>query len=216
MLKRIRQAWKNGIYRLTAFLIATVGKQAMNALLLTCRWKIDGVSHFCQIASQEKCLLMLWHNQLALTPFILNRYASHFIYAAFVSNSRDGQLISRIVRSYKTGRTIRVPHHSRHQALREVIRQVEERKSIVIMTPDGPRGPRYKLKPGIALAALETKAHVFPLKWTATSFWELRTWDKLKIPKPFSTITVSFDNPVRMEEGKTLAEATQILEKALR
>ncbi|MBA2369121.1 MAG: lysophospholipid acyltransferase family protein [Candidatus Protochlamydia sp.] len=215
MLAKLKQTWKNGIYNLSAFLIATVGKQAMKALLLTCRWKIEGLDHFRLIASKEKCLLMLWHNQLALAPFILHRYVGHLVFTAFVSNSRDGHLISRIVSSYKNGRTIRVPHHSRHQALREMIRQVEEKKSIVVITPDGPRGPRYKMKPGIALAAMQTQAYVFPLKWSASNFWELRTWDKLRLPKPFSIITVSFHAPLRMDEGKTLPEAKQILEQAL-
>ncbi len=215
MLKTLKQLWKNGIYTFLAFFIATIGKGAINALLWTCRWNVKGAEHFCKIASQEKCILMLWHNRLALTPFILYRFAPHFIYAAFISNSRDGELIGRMVRSYKAGRVIKVPHHSRHQALRELIRHVEERLSIVIITPDGPRGPRYEMKPGLALAAIETQANVVPLNWKASSYWEFKTWDKLRLPKPFSTIDVFFDPPVHLAKQTLLDEGQALLQNSL-
>lgn len=216
MLKKWRETLKKWYYRtLLPFLIVRVGQNCLHLLLRTCRWEIEGLDHFKGKAAQGKCILMLWHNRLALIPFILSNYAPHFIYAALVSNSRDGELISAVIHSYKVGRTIRVSHQGRHEALRALIRRLEETQEVVIITPDGPKGPRYEVKPGIAMAALETAAHVFPLTWSVNRFWELKTWDKLRIPKPFSRIKVSFKDPIQFLESIDLSQAQAILQKTL-
>ncbi|MCE2983818.1 MAG: lysophospholipid acyltransferase family protein [Parachlamydia sp.] len=212
----MKKMLKNGLYRLAGLFIATVGKGAFKLLFSTCRWNIQGLEKFTQLAQNEKCILALWHDRLALAPFILDRYAHRFTYAAFVSNSRDGELISRFVLSYKKGRTVRVPHNARHEALRELINHVKYRKSIAVITPDGPRGPRYKMKTGLAKAALETGAHVIALTWHASKTWELNTWDKMQIPKPFSTIQIKLGSPVQVPEGSTLEYAKTLLESHLK
>ena len=198
MLKGIKEKAKNQFYSIRNYLIARSSKCVMNLLIRTCRIHIEGLENFVKIAEKEKCILMLWHNRLAIAPYILTEYAPHLIYAALVSGSRDGEILSTIILSYKQGRTIRVPHLGRYQALQEVIRHIEEKKEIVIITPDGPRGPRYEMKPGIAVAALETQAYVIAMDWEAARFWELKTWDRFRIPKPFTTISFKFLPPIRL------------------
>lgn len=204
-------------HQIKGFLIARVGKGLLSLLTRTCQIQVEGLDTFCAFARKEKCLLMLWHNRLALAPLILSRYTPDSVYAAVVSASRDGMLLSAIIHSYKGGRTIRVGHQSRYQALREIIRHVKETREIVVITPDGPRGPLYQLKPGIAVAALETQAHVFALNWEAEDYWELKTWDRFRIPKPFTKIRVSFSSPLCFDQlsAPSLEEAKEVLKKML-
>ena len=164
----------------------------MRLIVHTCRIEVQGVDHFKKIAATEKCFLILWHNRLAIIPFILSRYTPNTSYAALVSASRDGEILSAIVQSYKNGRLIKVAHQERYQALRETVRHIEERKHLVILTPDGPRGPLYQIKPCTAVAALETEAYIAVLDWEANRFWELKTWDRLRLPKPFAKITFAW------------------------
>lgn len=187
----------------------------MHLLSLTCRFQLEGLEEFCSLAKNEKCILMLWHNRLALVPFILSRFTPYIHYAAVVSGSRDGEILSKIIHSFEHGNTIRVHHQSRHEALRLLIRHVEEKKSVVIITPDGPRGPRYEMKPGTALAALETQAYVVSLNWEAKSFWELKTWDRMRLPKPFTTIRVRFHSPLRFDSNFTLNQTKELLKESL-
>lgn len=218
MLKNFKIQFQKFIYKyLLPFLVTRVGLGFMKLVFWTCKIKIHGLEEFKKNAQINKPILILWHNDLALAPLILSRYASEFIYAAFVSKSRDGELISAVVESFSIGRTIRVPHNNRHQALKEVIRRLEDNKEIIVITPDGPRGPRHEVKPGVAMAALQTSAFVVPLKWSANRFWSLKTWDKLKIPKPFSTIHVTFESPVQFQKELTSIEEAQLaLQKALK
>ena len=139
---------------------------------------------------------MLWHNRLALVAEALTAKANDFTYNAFISNSRDGEPLALFAKSYPNGNIIRVHHQARHQALREMIACLQQKREIILITPDGPRGPRYKIKPGITLAAKQAQAWIVPFTWEADSFWELNTWDKFRIPKPFTTIVFKWGRPL--------------------
>ncbi len=217
MLERLKSIWKKEFSKLKIFLMLVLGKKLLSLLIKTCRIQFEGIEHFCQVAEKEKCMIMLWHNRLTIIPFILSHYTPQFLYAALVSNHRDGDILSSLIHSFHNGRTIRSSPKSRYRALRDIIRHVDEGKQIVIITPDGPRGPRYEMKPGIAIAALETHAFVFPLNWEAKAYWEIKSWDRLRFPKPFTTIRVSFAMPIRFNplHSPNLEEAKQILKNAL-
>jgi lysophospholipid acyltransferase (LPLAT)-like uncharacterized protein len=215
MLKTFKERCKDFTYQCLALFIATIGKILIRLLLSTCRWKVTGLDKYIKIAKKEKCIIMLWHNRLTITPFILHHFAPQFIYAAFISKSRDGELLGKVVRSYKIGRVIHVPHHSRHEALRQLICTINEKQSIAVITPDGPRGPRYKMKPGLAMAALETEAYVISLNWRSTNVFTFNTWDQLRLPKPFSTIEVVFGDPLKFNSLDSLSDVQNTLEEAL-
>lgn len=158
---------------------------------------------------------MLWHNRLLIISEILNKHAPQFIYRAVISNSRDGELLAILANSYSAGRTLRVPHNARYQALQQMISHLKSHNDILIITPDGPRGPRYKVKPGIAIAAHESQADVIPLSWTANRYWQLNTWDQMMIPKPFSHIEVKFDQALKCDTNESKTESI-LLQKYLK
>lgn len=217
----LKNAWgdlKKRLFKIRSFLIAKFIKNFMNLIFKTYRLQVSGLPLFYECASKRKCMVMLWHNRLALTPFILSKFTPDFKYAAVVSASRDGDVLSNIIHSYKNGNTIRVPHLGRYQALKKMIQHVNEGKEIVILTPDGPRGPVYEIKSGIAVCALETQACIFGLDWQAESYWEFKTWDRFRLPKPFTTIHISFNPPICFNQfpQPSLDEAKAILSKSLK
>lgn len=203
--------------KVMAYLIAYSAKAAMWLLLLTCRFKLHGLQQFLDFASKNKCILMLWHNRLAVTPTVLTRYTSNLTFNAMVSNSRDGEPLAILVNSYSIGKTIRVPHDARFKALQTAIAKLKYSNDILVITPDGPRGPRYKVKAGVATAARLSGAHVIPLTWTASRFWQFNTWDQFMLPKPFSTIDVRMGSPINIPDDPNtdVSHDIAILEKAL-
>lgn len=217
MLGKFTTFSKNFFYSTVSYFTASVGHGMMRSLLWTCTWDVDGLEDFKKLASSEKCILTLWHNRLALVPFILYRFAPQFNYTAVISNSRDGKLLRKVVESYPNGQTIPVAHDKRHQALKEVIHSLEKENKIIVITPDGPRGPLYKVKAGTALAAIQTEAYIIPLTWTADQYWEFNTWDRLRVPRPFSKIKVNFGGHARFyKEGETTVEqAQEILQRTM-
>lgn len=195
--KTIWNKLKRGVL---AFLILYPGYYLLKGILATCRITIKGAENFISTADKDKCIVMLWHNRIAIGAQIFEKIAPHFQYGAVISNSRDGELLARFVSSYPQGKAIRVVHTAKFNALREIIENLNEKKRVIVMTPDGPQGPLYKVKPGIVAAARTTGAKVVPMNWIGNRVWRLNTWDKLMIPKPFSEITVFFGLPILFSE----------------
>lgn len=194
----MKKSWLQFKRRWFPFIFAYSAKMAVRLLLKTCRIKISGLDTFIKTAEKSPCMLLLWHNKLVLIPEILNKHAPQFIYTAFISKSRDGDPLARLTESYTSGRALRVPHNARHIALNQVIESIKDKNEIAVITPDGPRGPCGIVKPGAILAARETNASIFPFSWQAKNFWQLKTWDQMKIPKPFTSIEVVFGEPLQL------------------
>jgi len=70
------------------------------------------------------------------------------------------------------------------------------------ITIDGPKGPRQVCKAGIAIIAQKTQVPIFPVITTASSYWEFNSWDKFKIPKPFSKVVVVIGRPVFVQPSE--------------
>lgn len=192
------------------YIFAYTAKWCARIIFWTCRKEIQGLDNLLQTAKDHPCILMLWHNNLIIAPEVLYNYANTFVYSAFISNSRDGEPLAILAQSYRQGRALRVPHNQRHTALHAMISRLKEQKEIMVITPDGPRGPKHVVKPGVALAAKASGAHIVPFMWSASSLWRLNTWDAMKIPKPFSKITVNFGTPRLLEEHLSEQEAVSI------
>lgn len=197
--------------------MAYATKICMKLLLSTCRIEVEGLDRFISAAQNSSCILMLWHNRLIALAWFLNRYAPDFVYHAFVSKSRDGEAVARLAESYPAGRVIRVAHNARHRALNKMVECLKNGHAVILITPDGPRGPRYKVKPGVVFAAKESGVPIIPFSWQADKVWQLQTWDQMMIPKPFCKIKVSFGTPIAFEkeEGQNHEESAEQLRNAL-
>lgn len=194
-----------------------LGKFLIRMLLHTCKIEIIGLDHLKKSAAEGKCIIMLWHNRLAILPEIARRYASEYTYRALISKSRDGELLAILANSYGFVKTLRVPHDAKHQALGKMIDYLHDTNEIMVITPDGPRGPRYQVKSGVAYAAQKTASHIIPVTWAASRFWQLKTWDQLMFPRPFSRIVISFGEPIPPPQNlqKNLHAELEALQKRL-
>jgi lysophospholipid acyltransferase (LPLAT)-like uncharacterized protein len=134
-----------------------------------------------------------------------------------ISASFDGELIARTIErlGYETVRG----SSSRAGAagLRALAGAVQQGATGVI-PGDGPRGPRYLLKPGIAKLAHLTGRPVYTFYLLPQRAWVLRSWDALLVPRPFSRVVIVWGRPVpapqtvEQEEFARL-EAEQTLER---
>lgn len=211
----IKKAWIYCKRFLLPYPMAYTLKYLLRFLLYTCRLEFAGLQEFNAFAKSHRCILSLWHNRLAIMPEVLHRFTEDINFTAVISKSRDGQPLALLVDSYAKGKTLRVPHDDRHGALKKLIRQLKENHEVVVITPDGPRGPKYELKPGIALAAKCTQAYVVPFSWQADRCWQLPSWDGFMIPKPFSTIRIFFGQPLLLPPESSLKENVSYLQQEL-
>jgi lysophospholipid acyltransferase (LPLAT)-like uncharacterized protein len=135
----------------------------------------------------EPVAIVLWHNRLFLSAEIVRRYRKGRPVYALVSASQDGAWLTaffaaaglRTVRgsSSRMGREAAM-------ALVDVLRQGHD----VGITPDGPRGPCYELKPGAVIVTRRTQTPILIVGGEFDSAWRLRSWDRFYIPRPFSRV----------------------------
>jgi lysophospholipid acyltransferase (LPLAT)-like uncharacterized protein len=126
-----------------------------------------------------------------------------------ISASFDGELISRTIErmGYETVRG----SSSRAGAggLRALARAIRDGATAVI-PGDGPRGPRYVLKPGITRLAQLTGLPVNSFYLLPQRAWVMRSWDALLVPKPFSRVVMVWGRPVPPPESSDADEAARL------
>ena len=86
------------------------------------------------------------------------------------------------------------------------------------ITPDGPRGPRFKFKPGAIFTAQISGKAVVPIAYAAKPAWILRTWDKFVIPSPFAKVSIAIGEPYFPPEkldDEQMAAAQRELERRM-
>lgn len=206
-----RELWYSFKRDILPYPLGFIGKYAVRLILSTCKVEVVGLEH---LKNEGKCILSVWHNRIFVMCEFFRRYLPERGYAVFLSKSRDGEPIAHVIKRYPRGRCIRVAHDARHQALREAINYLDNTGGVLVITPDGPKGPRYKIKPGVLLAAKKTQAPVTVFSWEASRYWELNTWDKFRIPKPFSTIKMTVSKPVHLDPSLPADESVALLQEA--
>ena len=107
------------------------------------------------------------------------------------SNSYDGEYMGRIIRKFGF---VAVKGSSSRNAVRALLglRRALGDGWSVAFTLDGPRGPRYKVKPGPVALARSSGVPLTMFHMAVDRAWVLNTWDRLIIPKPFSRVLMRF------------------------
>jgi hypothetical protein len=107
------------------------------------------------------------------------------------SNSYDGEYMGRIIRKFGF---VAVKGSSSRNAVRALLglRRALQAGWSVAFTLDGPRGPRYKVKPGPVALARSSGVPMTMFHMAVDRAWVLNTWDRLIIPKPFSRVLLRF------------------------
>lgn len=169
--------------------------------------------------SGRPCMLAIWHSEL----FALTGYGSLVIpgrLATVVSQSNDGEIIAQVLEriGFATARG-----SSTRGGLKALmgLKKLMEQGLLGVITVDGPRGPRHKVKDGAVYLAHRTGALLFPVRSRPSSLHVFeRSWDKFQLPLPFCRCPVFLGDALEFSEEKPtpelLAQGGARLEAALR
>ena len=138
----------------------------------------------------QRVILAVWHGRMLL-PIYLHRNEG---VCAMVSLHEDGEIIAQTIRRLGY-RTVRGSSRRRGlEALRELVRAMTAGADGAII-PDGPRGPRHRLKPGVLLLARETGAAIVPIVFSTDRPIVFNSWDRFTIWRPFARCLVIYGGP---------------------
>ncbi|WP_158747137.1 lysophospholipid acyltransferase family protein [Acidisphaera sp. L21] len=165
--------------------------------LRTTRWTLVGEEHAVAATAGHPHIAAFWHERLPLLPalwFIMRRKGATGTPRVLVSKHRDGRFIGAVVRRFgvevvhgsssKDGSARDVSEKGGAASVRVLLGELQAGQHILI-TPDGPRGPRRRAAPGVAQIAALSGAPILPVGAQTSRHRILPTWDKMLVPLPF-------------------------------
>lgn len=186
------------------------GSGVVRALALTWRYKVlNGEAIESLRASRTPFVFTLWHGQML--PLLWHHRNQGV--AVLVSEHKDGEVIARLLAGLGYALIRGSTSRGAGRALLGLVRSLREGNDIAV-TPDGPRGPSHKFAPGAAVAAYRAEAPILPIVAHVDRYWQLRTWDRFVIPKPFARVTIAYGDPtwVAAASPREAADQTAHLE----
>jgi lysophospholipid acyltransferase (LPLAT)-like uncharacterized protein len=176
--------------------------------LLGASWRIRVINNETGVDAlwreRRPIVFALWHGDML--P-LLYQHRDEGV-SVLISEHRDGELIARTAESLGF-RTVRgSTSRGATRALVGLARELEAGHDVAI-TPDGPRGPARSFAPGALIAAQRANAPVIAVAAAVESAWRLGTWDRFKIPKPFSRVRIAYSDPVTLEASTARGAAEE-------
>lgn len=175
-------------------------------LHLVWRWarmvRVSGAEHvLAALARAPSFIPVYWHqHQLFCIRQLIELRSAGVKLGFLISPSVDGELAAMIVRRMG-GEVIRgSSSHTGARALRDYYLALSQDGISPAITPDGPRGPPWKFKPGAILLAQMSQRPIIPMAYAASRAWRIQ-WDRFMIPKPLARIAVAIGEPVYVAKG---------------
>jgi lysophospholipid acyltransferase (LPLAT)-like uncharacterized protein len=163
--------------------------------LWTWSWRVETIeSPGMKLALQngERMIFAHWHgDELCIVPLVVK-----FKIATMTSTSKDGQLIDFVIRKFGGATSKGSSTRGGIGALKGLIRLIRNGRN-ASMAVDGPKGPIYKAKPGVFELSRLAQAKIVPMGAASSNAIVFnKSWNKAKLPKPFSRVKVFFAEPM--------------------
>jgi lysophospholipid acyltransferase (LPLAT)-like uncharacterized protein len=177
--------------------------------------RVHGLAHVERaLAENGNVLFAFWHNRLFLSPFWWRWLFRGRPVCAMISRSLDGEILSRVV-GYVGAQSVRGSDFDGGVgALKAAAAKLREGVNVCI-TPDGPRGPLYKVKPGTAALARTSGKPIIPLAYDCTRKWLLNSWDDFIVPLVGGHAEFCFGEPIHVDRSRSPEEWAGHIEQRL-
>lgn len=183
----------------------------MRLLNLSIKKDIIGADQLRSIWERgEHVIIPFWHDQLLLLVFgYPGKHAK-----LLISSSKDGELLARTMKYFDQDTVRGSSSRGGRAAFREMLKLCQEKVDIVL-TPDGPRGPRHELKDGVIQLARMSGRPVMPMAFVCSRGHRFKSWDRFLFPFPFSRGVYSFGEPLYFDKQAGVEAFREELKEAM-
>jgi len=173
--------------RIVLRIIITAGYWFIRLIGPTLRVAVSREEGAQQTLDERPLITSFWHACIIPATYVFRNFGVRVM----SSNSYDGEYMGRIIHKFGF---VAVKGSSSRNAVRALLglRRALEEGWTVAFSLDGPRGPRYKVKPGPVALARSSGVPLSIFHMAVDRAWVLNTWDRLMIPKPFSRVLIRF------------------------
>ena len=149
------------------------------------------------INSGRPIMVCVWHGRLVFPSWYLRLKTTNV--HAIASRHTDAEIMARVLRRWGYG-LIRGSTRKGGKAVVQKMADVFKNAGIVAVTNDGPKGPPRVAKAGSTGLALKYNVQIVTITGSATKFWQMKSWDRSMLPKPFGTIHIIVSPPLDISE----------------
>jgi len=144
--------------------------------------ELRGFEKVRPIINSRKFIWAVWHSRILLLNYLTKGSEG----TAMVSGSEDGEFVARILKRQGHEAIRGSTTRGGIKALSALIKKLKEKQRPSIIIPDGPQGPRFKVKLGIIILARETGYPILPFSYSAKRMKVFASWDRFILPYPFT------------------------------
>ncbi len=175
-------------------------------------WFVKNEDVIINLVKKKKSFIVcFWHNRLLMAPFCWN-YENKF--KMLISDHRDGRIISNAVLNLGIDTISGSSRKNKISSAKEIIKEIKK-KNIIGITPDGPRGPKEKIKEGLVSLIKKTGVPIIPLSYSAKFKIKFRSWDNFIFVTPLNKFVAVWGNPISFNQSKSLTYNLDEIEKEL-
>lgn len=149
-------------------------------------------------ARGEQSIIAFWHNRAVMMP-IVSPVPKLCI---MNSQSRDGEIATRALARWGIRSVRGSATRGGAGGFMQLVNAYRAGYDLAVV-PDGPRGPRYVVKPGVIHLARATGAPIYPVTCAVNRMRQLRNWDRLVVPLPFARLLCMVGEPLPVPRHAT-------------
>ncbi|STQ85918.1 DUF374 domain-containing protein [Helicobacter muridarum] len=196
-------AWKN---------LPKIMRFISKIFYLTCKNKF----HISNYVREQNFIACMWHGNFLMMPYLYAQVRDKPNMSFITSAHNDGIIIEKYFSSFGLNaiRGSTGIEKGGIKALIVAIRALKNGQDIAV-TPDGPRGPYKSIADGILLMGMKSGVGICPCRISPKRYWELNTWDKFCIPKPFTRIDYYVGDPIFLSQNMDIEEARAKLKETM-
>ena len=174
----------------------------------TYRFEFHGTGHVeeARRLGRGSYVFAIWHRNL-FAGILAQTGTPHTV---IVSRSRDGDpvafLCTRLGHVAVRGSSKKRGVDKGGQQAKDEMIELLKRGSPGAITVDGPSGPAFEVKPGIIEMARRAEVPIVPYATVPARCWTFNSWDRFRLPKPFSKIDVYYGAPYEIAPTATFEE----------
>ncbi|HLA84280.1 MAG TPA: lysophospholipid acyltransferase family protein [Thermoguttaceae bacterium] len=177
---------------LAAGLFAAAVKLLFRTVRLSLRESTPGTNPYVK-SPAERFFYCVWHDSMVIPAFAVRSDSA----AALTSRHADGSFVAEVLRRVGMSTIRGSTSHIGPGAMRQLLRVTEDKH--LVITPDGPRGPRRRMTTGIVFLASRTGRAVVPTACSCVRYWKIPgSWTDLIVPKPFTKVFLLGGVPIRV------------------
>ena len=182
---------------LKAFLLSLLGRWIFQLLFFLNKISITGEENLLKlIKSGKPIMLCVWHGRLLFPSWYIRHHTTLHIIS---SRHADSEILAHILRKWGYGLIRGSTNKGGMNVIKEMT-TIFNKGGMIAVTNDGPKGPARIAKSGSIGLAIKNNVKIITVTGSATKYWQVKSWDRFMLPKPFGKIQIVVSAPMKITE----------------